>query len=318
MGSRGVATLVLLILGCVVSGVLCSVEDGLPRPENFPDEPTTTYGPTPQLTGSNGLPSDCQWYGWANSLYDAASGTTCLDILRKALTNATVNPPSSLEPFKYYTIKRLIDPATNQSYCYEGCFILTQSPAQSPLGDSLPPFASPPEPLTDAPSPLGDSLAPTPLGDGLPPAPLGDALPPSPLGDGLAPTPLGDGLAPTPLGDGLPPAPLGDSLAPAPGVDTPMGAPPPVMLTPAGSPPATVPVPAPADDTYPVNEPLPSPPASLLTPPPMNAPPPPSRSLSPPAPPVTVVFNGATSVAPSAFVSWLLVGGAVLLNFAGR
>lgn len=176
------ATLALLVLGCVVSGVVCSVEDGLPRPPNFPDAPTATYDSTPALTDSAGAPVACQWYGWANTLYDATTGTTCLDVLRKALTNATVNPPATLQPYKYYTIKRLIDATNNQSYCYQGCFNLGNSaaPAAAPsLGNPVAPppaLSSPPAvtPSVDAPPPTSSF---TPAGSPPAPEPVASSFP---------------------------------------------------------------------------------------------------------------------------------------------
>lgn len=111
----------LLVCACIVAGVAASLEDGLPRPANFPDEPSVRYGPVPQLT-ENGMPVACEWYGFSNTLYEEPITSACQTSLRSALTNETVNPPNALQPFVYYTLMRLIDPATNESYCYQGCF----------------------------------------------------------------------------------------------------------------------------------------------------------------------------------------------------
>jgi hypothetical protein len=40
----------------------------------------------------------------------------CLMVLRKALMNATLNPSSKMEPYIYYTLKYLVNLATNESY----------------------------------------------------------------------------------------------------------------------------------------------------------------------------------------------------------
>ena len=171
----------LLIGFCVMSRVFGSLQDGLPRPPNFPDLPTVTYDDTPQLDDANGDPVTCTWYGFANENYEANTGSDCLTVLREALTNATVNPPANLQPYTYYTLKRLIDPATNQSVCYEGCFI---------LGASVPGAA--PTPLTAAsPSPLASSA---PLGS--PPVVAPSVPAPGPIIP--ASTPSESPAAPTP------------------------------------------------------------------------------------------------------------------------
>jgi hypothetical protein len=148
--------------------VSATLQDGLPRPKDFLDQPTVTYDATPQLTDSNGLPADCIWYGFANEIFNATTTLSCLLVLRLALMNATVNPPSSMKPYVYYTLQRLVDKATNESYCYEGCFDLGNSPAPSPGVVSAPaPLVSAPAPVT-APSsslsPVPSVASPTPLG----------------------------------------------------------------------------------------------------------------------------------------------------------
>ncbi|KAG0581492.1 hypothetical protein KC19_4G256600 [Ceratodon purpureus] len=128
------AALTLLVLSCIAAGVAATLEDGIPRPNHFADAPTTSYGPYPELVNDDGSNADCDWYGFANLLYPGTAGLSCLDEMRAALTNATENPPSTLKPFLYYTLRRMIDPANNESYCYQGCFNLGffGAPASSP------------------------------------------------------------------------------------------------------------------------------------------------------------------------------------------
>lgn len=148
------AALVLLLLGCIAGGVAGGLEDGFPRPLHFADAPTTSYGPYPELRDASMVVADCDWYGFGNVLFSNAQVRWCLEGMRAALTNATENPPSSLRPFMYYTLSRMIDPANNESYCYQGCFkldALSGDPASSPglapppyvRGSSLAPLSSP-------------------------------------------------------------------------------------------------------------------------------------------------------------------------------
>ena len=139
MASRGDAVLAFLVIAlCGLSRVSATLEDGIPRPANFPDLPTATYDNTPVLTGVNGLPSDCIWYGFANELYASSTGASCLTALRKALTNATVNPPSTMHPYVYYTLKRLMIASSNSSYCYQGCFNLGSATSPVPAPSLVP------------------------------------------------------------------------------------------------------------------------------------------------------------------------------------
>lgn len=174
MATSNAAILTILLVVYFVSGVVGSI-DGRPRPAHFPDAPTTEYGPEPVIYDNTiSSPIDCSWYGWANENFPANTGAACLTVLRKALTNSTVNPPSTMEAYRYYTLKRLIDATTNEAYCYIGCFKLagTSSSAGSPppMVDSPP--ASIPAPSTNAPPPYSStpagSVSPAPVGDGLP------------------------------------------------------------------------------------------------------------------------------------------------------
>ncbi|KAG0623465.1 hypothetical protein M758_3G176200 [Ceratodon purpureus] len=190
MASTGGAFFLLLVIcsSCVFS-VAASI-DGRPRPANFPDQPTTTYDQTPALSDANGLAVDCTWYGFANELYDPATTASCLTVLRLALTNATVNPPAQMKPYIYYTLKRLVDPTNNQSYCYQGCFNLGGSLAPTPgvVGAAPPVGMDAPPPVTSGVPPSSFSPVPSATPDASPPvespAPLGAAVPP--VGDAPA------------------------------------------------------------------------------------------------------------------------------------
>lgn len=198
MASTRAAFVAFLVISCVVLSVSATQQDGLPRPKGYPDQPTVTYDATPLLTGSNGLPADCIWYGFANEIFPATTTSSCLSVLRLALTNATVNPPSKLKPYTYYTVNRLIDPATNESYCYEGCFDLANSPAPSPGVAPVPAPSSSlsPEPSVASPTPLS-SPSPTPGLSG--PASVPVQSPPAPpIGPVLIPN-SGSFLQPTTL-----------------------------------------------------------------------------------------------------------------------
>jgi hypothetical protein len=173
------AALTVVLLSCIAVGVAASLEDGLPRPDHFADAPTTAYGPYPELPDE----VDCDWYGFANELYPASKGLECLDEMRVALTNATENPASSLQPYLYYTLRRMIDPANNQSYCYQGCFDLGLSgaPASSP--------AYAPAPYVQGPGTSPPIYPPAPPPVALPPV-VADAPYYSPEGSpALAPAP---------------------------------------------------------------------------------------------------------------------------------
>lgn len=150
--------IVFVIVSCIVASVAGSDEDGLPRPINFPDAPTTSYGPEPEIKYPDGSLVDCTWYGFANELYDATIGETCLEDLRAALTNATEN--LALEPFVYYFASGPTDSdqETKEPYCYEGCFNMNVG-ALPPDSGALPPsYFDGPAPAPDCIR--GPSLAP--------------------------------------------------------------------------------------------------------------------------------------------------------------
>lgn len=164
----------LLVCACIVTFVSASLEDGFPRPANFADEPTTSYGPDPVLTDS-GISVSCDWYGFSNTLYANEITSTCQTILRRALTNSTANPASVLKPYVYYTLMRLIDPATNESYCYQGCF---------KLDFATPPVSAPPPSYVRGPAlaPMLEPVMAPIYFDGPAVAPVGESPYESPYG----------------------------------------------------------------------------------------------------------------------------------------
>lgn len=166
----------LFVLACIVSCVAGTLEDGLPRPANFADAPTISYGAEPKLTNDAGAPADCAWYGFSNLLYPESTTSVCQTTLRTALTNETANPATELHPYVYYTLVRLIDPATNESYCYQGCF--KWDSAMSPVYAPGPSYFRGP-----APAPMyldGPVMAPMYYGPSM--APLSDSPYTSPGG----------------------------------------------------------------------------------------------------------------------------------------
>ncbi|KAG0591461.1 hypothetical protein KC19_1G177800 [Ceratodon purpureus] len=149
--------IVFVVVSCIVATVAGFGEDGLPRPTNFPDTPTTWFGPEPLIMTPDGKFVDCSWYGFANEQYDASVGEKCLDDLWAGLTNATADV--TLEPFVYYFSAGPTgsDPATLEPYCYEGCFNMDTG-ALAPDSGLFPPSVAP------APGPdcyiRGPTLAP--------------------------------------------------------------------------------------------------------------------------------------------------------------
>ena len=152
------AIVAFVIISTIAATVAGFNENGLPRPANVPDAPTTTFGKDPEVKNPDGSTADCTWYGFANEKYNASVGEVCLEDLRVVLMNVS-SELVTLEPYVYYYSFGLTgsDPVTHDPYCFEGCFNLK--------GGALPPnyFAgySPPAP---APVPdcyiRGPALAP--------------------------------------------------------------------------------------------------------------------------------------------------------------
>nr|PNR62969.1 hypothetical protein PHYPA_001394 [Physcomitrium patens]PNR62970.1 hypothetical protein PHYPA_001395 [Physcomitrium patens] len=156
-----------LVVGCIIVGISAQRSpDGLPRPENTRFSPDYPFGPTPTVYNNvTGAVIDCDWYGWENILYPTSS-VRCTYLLRAFLTNATLFPPSKREAYVYYYHSKLSDPATEEPYCYQGCFKLSassSSPPSAPASDPPPPpDIIPPSPTTfNSPPPPTPILTPT-------------------------------------------------------------------------------------------------------------------------------------------------------------
>lgn len=132
---------VLVVVTCLVTAVAGTLQDGLPRPTNIVDEPFKSHGPLPEAKYPNGTVANCKWYGFRNTMYSERIVTACVNELRTALADSSLE--LILEPFAYYYLAGDVgaDPATDERYCYEGCFDIDSgshnSPAPSPGGNFL-------------------------------------------------------------------------------------------------------------------------------------------------------------------------------------